>query len=293
MVPSVVQQRSCRESLKPTLRGRRETKLPVYPHKPAEVSHSRPVCSIHILWSHLLWFASASVCVYMCVCVSVSICALKTEWKCVLCQLLFVSFQLPSSASVYVGLWSCVSLPACSRVWVIIPVCWQSRRTEGSVYADLNPLDLSCHLEYENEEREKKLYPQAQFFKNVYKTHMNPVKKKKSTNDRCLSTYTCQGELLLWFVLWTRHRSSACPSPMWPGAWRVEQAEEKQNINDFTFCTFFVKGDSLRMILFHQNERIKHAVKHRCKRKALFDLWMLPLSRLLEGGWTLNHAKLY
>lgn len=34
-------------SLEPTLRGRTETKLPVYPHKPAEVSHSRPVCSSH------------------------------------------------------------------------------------------------------------------------------------------------------------------------------------------------------------------------------------------------------
>lgn len=49
VVPSIVQQRSCRGSLKPSSRGRTETKLPVYAHKPAEVSHSLPVCSLHIL----------------------------------------------------------------------------------------------------------------------------------------------------------------------------------------------------------------------------------------------------
>ena len=123
--------------------------------------------------------ASSLICQYVCVCVCVfacvRVCALKTEWKCVLCQLSFVSFQLPSSASVYVGLWSCVSLPACSRVWVIIPVCWQSRRTEGSVYADLNPLDLSCHLEYGNEEKEKKNYIHKLHFLICIQTHMNPV----------------------------------------------------------------------------------------------------------------------
>lgn len=135
-------------SLEPTLRGRTETKLPVYPHKPAEVSHSWPVCSSHTPWS-LSCLNSQDMCV--CVCIR----ALKTEWKCVLCQFVFVSFS--SSASVYVGLWSCVSLPACSRVWTIIPVCWQSRRTEGSVCADLNPLHLNCHLEDTQREREKKI----------------------------------------------------------------------------------------------------------------------------------------
>lgn len=32
------------------------------------------------------------------------------------------------------------------EVGIIIPICWQSKRTEESVYVDLTPSHLNCHL---------------------------------------------------------------------------------------------------------------------------------------------------
>lgn len=122
-------------NLTAALRGCTETKLPVYPHKPAEVSHSWSVRSFHSLGS-----VSCLNCQY--------VCALKTEWKCVLCHFCLCDSKFPQQCEcIYVGF-----VIMCQPAWLfkslggVIPVCWQSRKTEGSVYADLNPLHLNCHL---------------------------------------------------------------------------------------------------------------------------------------------------
>lgn len=57
-------------SLKPALRGRTETKLPVYPHKPAEVSRSPPVC-VFISYSMIPVLSDLPGYVCVCVCVYV------------------------------------------------------------------------------------------------------------------------------------------------------------------------------------------------------------------------------
>lgn len=143
-------------SLTQALRGLTETKLPVYPHQPAEVSHSGSVC-VHSL---LLWSVSCLICQYVCVKNRMKMCLVPLSFSFIFFVVFFVlncwcRSNFLSSASVYVGLWSCVSLPAHSKVWGIIPVCWQSRRTEGSEYADLNPLRLNCHLEGREEDDTK------------------------------------------------------------------------------------------------------------------------------------------
>lgn len=69
---------------------------------------------------------------------------------------------------------------------MIIPVCWQSRRTEGSACADLNPLDLNCHLECAQREREKKTSTsskQTWICINTYKSNL-----KAQTTDVDLLT---------------------------------------------------------------------------------------------------------
>lgn len=100
------------------------------------VSHGVCQC-VRALFSYSVFCLFLNLCLCMC----------QRQWRCVLCLVLFVLFRFLSSAWVHVGLWLCASLFACSWVSVIIPVCWQSKRTEGSVYADLNPPYQNCHLE--------------------------------------------------------------------------------------------------------------------------------------------------
>lgn len=128
----------------------------------------------------------------------------------------FVSLVFSSSASMYVELW----LFACLLVQVsgIIPVCWQSKKTEGSVYADLNPRDLNCHLEYSKKKGEKKI---------GFTFGIIVSKNVKVHNGT--STYICQEELLWWIVLWIHHRSIWCLFLKLLGAWRGERAEAKKS----------------------------------------------------------------
>ena len=98
-------------------------------------------------------------------------------------------------------MWDCdcvLSLPACSRVWVIIPVCWQSRRTVGSAYADLHPLHLNCHLKYAKWEREKNPIQnvKTQFSINMWI-------KSSTTNRRWTGA-----DLLT--LIWRSYRDSLC-----------------------------------------------------------------------------------
>lgn len=100
VVPSVEQQGSCRKADSQPWEDVQRQSCQVCPHKPAEVSHSQPVCSFHTPSS-----LSCLICQCMWMCVSVSVCALKTKWKlCLVPVLVCVSFKTPAGQEY---MWDC------------------------------------------------------------------------------------------------------------------------------------------------------------------------------------------